>query len=165
MSYLADTNILLRWVQPDDPQRAVALAAVESLIRSGETILITPQNVVEFWNAATRPRTANGLGLTLQQADEEAHHLETLFPLAPDTPAIHPEWRRLVVEPGVSGVQVHDARLAAAMRVHGITHLLTFNGRDFARFEGITAVHPQDVVHPADAVHPTDVTTSENDES
>jgi hypothetical protein len=31
------------------------------------------------------------------------------------------------------------------MRVHGVTHLLTFNTQDFARYSGITAVHPRDV--------------------
>jgi hypothetical protein len=38
---------------------------------------------------------------------------------------------------------VHDARLVAAMHVHGVTHLLTLNVRDFARYPGITVVHPQ----------------------
>jgi predicted nucleic acid-binding protein len=48
----------------------------------------------------------------------------------------------MVVAYGVSGVQVHDARLAAAMRVHGMTHILTFNPADFQRYPGITVVHP-----------------------
>jgi hypothetical protein len=43
----------------------------------------------------------------------------------------------------VSGAQVHDARLVAAMHVHGVRHLLTLNVRDFARHLGITVVHPQ----------------------
>ena len=47
------------------------------------------------------------------------------------------------VSHNVSGVQVHDARLAAAMRVHGIQRVLTFNARDFARYPDIQAVHPQ----------------------
>lgn len=34
-----------------------------------------------------------------------------------------PEWRRLVVNYGVSGVQVHDARLVATMLVHDVTHI------------------------------------------
>lgn len=87
--------------------------------------------VLEWRHASLR---ANGLGLTPAQADEETRELETLFPLIADTPNIYREWRRLVVEAAVSGVQVHDARLAAAMRVHGITHLLAFNVRDFRRF-------------------------------
>jgi hypothetical protein len=33
-------------------------------------------------------------------------------------------------------------RLAAAMRVHGVTHWLTLNLDDFKRYTHITAVHP-----------------------
>jgi predicted nucleic acid-binding protein len=44
----------------------------------------------------------------------------------------------------VIGVQVHDARLVAAMRVNGIQRLLTFNGDDFLRYkEIIQVIHPQ----------------------
>ena len=31
------------------------------------------------------------------------------------------------------------------MLVHGITHVLTFNVADFARYSEITVVHPHDV--------------------
>jgi hypothetical protein len=56
------------------------------------------------------------------------------------------EWRRLVVACSVAGVQVHDARLVAAMLAHGVPQLLTLNGRDFARYPGIAVLHPRDVV-------------------
>jgi predicted nucleic acid-binding protein len=39
-------------------------------------------------------------------------------------------------------VQVHDARLVAAMRVHSVKRILTFNDKDFARYTDIAAVHP-----------------------
>jgi predicted nucleic acid-binding protein len=55
---------------------------------------------------------------------------------------VHFEWRRLVVRYSVAGVQVHDARLVASMLVHGVPNLLTLNGRDFARYATIRAVHP-----------------------
>ena len=45
----------------------------------------------------------------------------------------------------VIGRQAHDARLVAAMKVHNVTHLLTFNPDDFKRFSEITVVNPQDV--------------------
>jgi len=62
--------------------------------------------------------------------------------LLPDNAATHYEWRRIVVFEKVSGAQVHDARLAAAMRVYGIPNLLTYNEKDFRRFTGITAISP-----------------------
>jgi hypothetical protein len=52
---------------------------------------------------------------------------------------------KLLVTYGVSGVQVHDARLAAAMRVYGVKWILTFNERDFARYADIEAIHPRAV--------------------
>ena len=67
--------------------------------------------------------------------------------MLPDSPAVYRVWRRLVVDYDVSGVQVHDARLVAAMIVHDLTHILTFNTADFNRYapEGIIAVDPATV--------------------
>jgi len=51
-----------------------------------------------------------------------------------------------VVHHRVAGKQAHDARLVAAMLVHGVTHLLTFNTNDFKRFSEIMVVNPQNVI-------------------
>jgi predicted nucleic acid-binding protein len=89
----------------------------------------------------------NGLGRTASEADAELSRLEILFPLLPDSPQIYPQWRKLVSDYGVIGVNVHDAKLVAAMLVHGVTHILTFNVRDFRRYREITAVLPTDIVN------------------
>ncbi|MDE0684684.1 MAG: hypothetical protein OXI63_17325 [Candidatus Poribacteria bacterium] len=70
--------------------------------------------------------------------------LEMLFPLLPDSSTVYPMWRQLVVKYDVSGVQVHDARLVAAMIAHNVKHILTFNVTDFQRYtdEGIEVVNP-----------------------
>ena len=39
----------------------------------------------------------------------------------------------------------HDARLAATMKLSGIGRILTFNVTDFARFDGIAAIHPNSI--------------------
>jgi predicted nucleic acid-binding protein len=127
------------------PEHDLAVSSVETLHRRGENVLITPQNLIEFWSVATRPVNVNGLGMSPEQADQDVQQLEQLFPLLPDTPDIFAEWRRLVVTVGVSGRQVHDARLVSVMLTHGVTHLLTFNPGDFTRYPGITVVHPQDI--------------------
>ena len=54
---------------------------------------------------------------------------------------------QLVVAHHVMGIQVHDARLVALMKVHGITHVLTLNPIDFARYAEITAITPHEIVH------------------
>lgn len=143
MTYLVDSNVLLRWTQPAAPEYLTAVAVIDDTLRlRGENLVVAPQNLVEIWSVATRPEAVNGLGLTPATAEILVSGIESLFLLAPDDPRIYPEWRRLVVTHAVQGRQVHDARLVAVMRVHGITNILTFNGADFRRYPGITAVHP-----------------------
>ena len=48
----------------------------------------------------------------------------------------------------VLGRNAHDPRLVAAMVVHGLTHLLTFNAGDFARYPGLTVLDPATVAPP-----------------
>jgi hypothetical protein len=66
-----------------------------------------PQNVCEFWAVATRPVAANGLGLSVAEALAEVTKFIALFPLSPDTPAVYPEWLRLVGAHHVSGKNAH----------------------------------------------------------
>jgi predicted nucleic acid-binding protein len=144
-AYLLDTNILLRLSQPGGPYDEVVAAAVERLVAEKATLFYTLQNAAEFWNVCTRPRERNGVGLDITEADRCLHLLERQFLLLPESEAAYLEWRRIVVECRVSGVQVHDARLAAVMRVNHVAHLLTLNPGDFGRYTGLTAVHPQDL--------------------
>lgn len=138
---MADSNGLLRTLQPHHPHYERAAGTTERLLSAGEAIYIVPQIVRELWNACTRPIENNGLGFTAAQAEREISKVEVLFPLLPDTPDVHTEWRHLVVRYGVLGVRVHDANLVAAMVVHGISHLLTFNAAHFQRYSShITVV-------------------------
>jgi predicted nucleic acid-binding protein len=68
-----------------------------------------------------------------------------LFRLLQDTPAVYDEWEMLVAQYAVSGKNTYDARIVAAMTVHGITDLLTFNVADFKRYTGITVTSPSQV--------------------
>ena len=140
--HLVDTNIFLRLAKRDDPQHALVATALNRLIEQGAEICYMPQNVVEFWNVFTRPKERNGFGLSPAEANAQTALLENRFTLLPENERIHPAWRELVVSYSVSGVQVHDARLVAVMRVHGISHLLTLNRNDCLRYHEITIVHP-----------------------
>ena len=142
MSILLDSNILLRWIERDDPDQIVVQAVVERLFSSNFDLCYTSQNLGEFWNTLTRPTNRNGYGFSPIEADRHAITIEKRLTLLPDSLAIHTEWRRLLVAYRVCGVQVHDARLVAAMHVHGVKRILTFNTKDFARFDTIEAVHP-----------------------
>lgn len=146
MIYAVDTNVLLRSIDVGHAAQSVAQDAMIQLRRAGQSLSVFSQNLIEFWAVATRPVTNNGLGLSIAQAEVEVISLKNLFPLLPDTPEIFSEWERIVLQYRVSGKQAHDARLVAAMRVHNLTHLLTFNTDDFKRFSFITAASPQTVL-------------------
>jgi predicted nucleic acid-binding protein len=149
MAFLVDTTILVRLENASDPDHAVAARATMALHQRGETLCLTPQNVVEFWNVATRPQATNGLGASPAEATASIAQFESAFSLLPDTPDIFPAWKAIVQSLGIIGKQVHDARLVAVCHVHGVTHLLTFYVRHFARMAavgpGLTVVDPASV--------------------
>jgi predicted nucleic acid-binding protein len=116
MLYLADTNILLRFVAPTDPNHALVRHILYSLLKRGELICYLSQN------------------------------LERHLTFLPDSEEIHTQWRNLIVDHRVCGVQVHDARIVAAMRVYNITQILSFNTDDFIRYSNeIQAIHPSEI--------------------
>lgn len=149
MLVLCDSGILLRLFEPTDLLHLTVRSAVEALQVRGDKLVTAPQNAAEFWNVCTRPATARGgFGLDTAEAERRLQAVERTFSLLTEPPTAYALWRALVVTHSVQGKQVHDARLAALMAAHGITHILTLNGPDFARFPAITVLNPATVALP-----------------
>ena len=143
MAVLVDTNILLRSTQTDHPHFPLVERAFAVLRADEETLHVALQNFVEFWAVATRPGPSeNGLGLSIDAAAKELGLLKELFQVLAEPPSVLKEWESLVTAHKVTGKNTHDARLAAIMRSHGISKILTFNGADFRRYPGITVLDP-----------------------
>lgn len=100
---------------------------------------------MEFWNVATRPVTANGLGLSPEQTTRYVDRFQTIVALLPETADISPAWRDLVLQHRVAGIHVHDARIAAAMIVHHVPSILTFDVDDFKRYSQVSVIDPKSV--------------------
>ncbi len=139
---LVDANILLRYANSADPSYPIVDSAIRTLSGRGRQLHIVPQNLYEFWAAATRPISANGLGLSTAECVAAMGRVVRLFPLLPDQPTLLAEWKSLVVAHQCQGKVSHDARLVAAMRTHGLTDILTFNVGDFRRYTGLTIIDP-----------------------
>jgi len=135
MSVLVDTNVLLRRTQPGHGSHVAAVESVARLLSAGEPVHFTLQNISEFWNVITRPVANNGLGFSAAAAAAEVGKIEQVLTFLPDVAAIYGEWKRLVTHHGVMGSKVQDARLVAAMNVHGVRRILTFNVDDFVCYE------------------------------
>lgn len=138
MNYLIDTNVLIRSLSPAHAEFAVADGAIAELRKQGATLHLVAQNLYEYWVVATRPVADNGFGLSAQDTTLELKRLRNLYTVLADSSAVLDEWELLVTSLGVMGKNAHDARLVAAMKVYGITHLLTFNLKDFQRYSHIT---------------------------
>lgn len=149
MTILVDTNVLLRLYEPADAQHGMIDHAARVLSGQGHRLVVAFQNLTEFWNVCTRPVKQNGYGLSLVETDRRLGALEPVFDLLDEPSAAYPNWRRLVVTHQVRGKQVHDARLVGLMQAHGIDHILTLNGPDFARYAGIVVLDPAAVASPA----------------
>ena len=111
--------------------------------------IITLQNVAEFWNVLTRPVDKNGMGLSVERAEEELEKLESTFQVLYEDVYSHRHWESLLKRHQIKGVSVHDARLVSVMLAQNITHILTFDTGDFARYTEITAIHPTDLAEGA----------------
>ena len=140
-----DTSVLIRTLQPHHPLYAPADRAIRLLPGRSVKLHIVAQNLIEMWTVATRPRGENGLGLTAAEAAVELRRIKGMFLFLPESPAIYPAWEALVVRHQVMGKPSHDARLVAAMQVHNLTAILTFDSTGFSRYPGIEAVNPSDI--------------------
>ena len=123
MATLVDTNVLLRLLQPKNPQYAIADAALTELRKQQTDLCIAPQNLVEFWVVATRPVANNGLGMSLPRIAGEIQAMHGLFRLLEGKPGIIGAWEKLVGASVISGKLAHDAHLVATMKVHGVTDI------------------------------------------
>jgi predicted nucleic acid-binding protein len=148
MNVLIDTNVLGRLAEPSHPQHQLAHDGTKAIRGRGDLPCVVPQVLYEFWVVATRPVAQNGLGFTARQTETEFGRIEAIFPLLADSGATYAEWRQLVTAHQVIGKSAHDARIVAAMIVHRVTHLLTFNTAHYMRYPGITVLDPAIVAAP-----------------
>ncbi len=147
--YLLDTNIVLRVVNEADAEHQLVLSPIAALLANGDTLVVAPQVLVEFWSVATRPANVNGLGWEPSLVADELNQLIDDHDLLDETAEIFQKWLGLVSSLAIRGKRVHDVRLAALMQVNGIERVLTLNIQDFASLPGIIAVHPRDVAGSA----------------
>lgn len=146
MDILVDTGVILRLTIASDPGHTETRLAIKTLKTNGDRLITMTQNAAEFWNVCTRPATARGgYGLSHTEAARKLRLIERLVEIRPDSLTIFQEWKQLLLTYSISGVQVYDARLVAAMQVFGIPAILTFNGTDFRRYAGITIYEPKDI--------------------
>jgi toxin-antitoxin system PIN domain toxin len=137
-----DTNILVYAHREDSPFYETASHCVGELAQGSATWAIAWPCLHEFLAIVTHPRIyapPTPLARALDQVDAWVES-PTLALLTESTT----HWatlRALLRDGRIGGAQVHDARVAALCRQHGVRELWSAD-RDFSRFAGLNVVNP-----------------------
>ena len=121
-----------------DPLRALTVSVIQKLDEAGSVLYICPQNMQEYRQVLTRPRTSNGLGLNSAEVASRMNRLEAEFTLVPESPAIYPLWHKIVETAQSVGRANFDARLVAVAKSAGIGAVLTYEAAAFAKYAAQT---------------------------
>jgi len=137
-----DTNLLVYAHREDSPFHEAAAERLAELAEGPAIWAIPWPCLHEFLAIVTHPRLytpPTPLARALDQADAWLES-PTLALLA-ETEAHWPTLRALLAGGRIAGGQVHDARIAALCRQHGVRELWSAD-RDFSRFAGLVVVNP-----------------------
>jgi hypothetical protein len=137
-----DTNLLVYAHRADSPWHDAASAKVRELAESRSAWAIPWPCLHEFLAIVTHPRIYDPPTPLARALDQVSAWLgsPSLTLLAEG----HDHWpvlRELIRAGRVVGPQVHDARIAALCRAHGVRELWSAD-RDFGRFGGIVVKNP-----------------------
>ncbi len=141
MKILLDANMIVGL--SEKVRRPIVAKAIRKVRADGHQMFVVPQVIYEFWVVATRPAKRNGLGMSTAIVVPLVGQILEMFKLLDDPGGIYGKWLNIVTAEKVLGKQAHDARLVAAMVVHGLDAIMTQNGRDFKRYAGIRIIDPR----------------------
>jgi predicted nucleic acid-binding protein len=142
MACLIDTGVLLRAFDASFAEYRLIRHAIRTLWNRQEDLIVTVQNLAEFWNVSTRPVDKNGYGLSPERAVRRLTLIERICTVTTEDEHSYRLWKGLLTSYSLTGVSVHDARLVSVMLARGITSVLTLNERDFRRYGGISILTP-----------------------
>ena len=137
-----DTNVLVYAHREDSPWPDVADARIVELAEGRTPWAIPWPCLHEFLAIVTHPRIyapPTPLAAALDQV--EAWLESPSLVLLSESEEYWPELCSTVQDSRVAGTQVHDARIAALCKLHGVQELWTAD-RDFGRFPGLTVRNP-----------------------
>jgi toxin-antitoxin system PIN domain toxin len=137
-----DTNILVYAHREDSPFHAAAAGRLAEVAEGRATWAIPWPCLHEFLAIVTHPRIYDPptpLSMALDQVDAWLES-PTLILLA-ESELHWTELRLLAMAGRVTGARVHDARIAALCRQHGVRELWSAD-RDFSRFPNLDVINP-----------------------
>lgn len=137
-----DTNILVYAHDQDSPWHERARTCVRDLAESAATWAIPWPCVHEFLAVVTHAKIMRRAGAMADALEQIEIWMES--PSLQMLGEMQGHWRELksiILQGRLTAGQVHDARIAAICREHGVTQLWTAD-RDFTRMAGLKTRNP-----------------------
>ena len=136
------TNILVYAERTDLPWFEAAARCLTDLNRSGKQWALPWNCVHEFYSVVTNRRLWNEPTPPMRAIDQIESWLESpLVVLLSEGPRHEKVLREVLTESGITGSKVHDARIVAVCREHGIETIWSAD-RGFSRYPGLRVVNP-----------------------
>ena len=137
-----DTNLLVYAHREDSPWHEAAFDRVRALAEGRQPWAVPWPCLHEFVAIVTHPRIyapPTPLARALDQVDAWLESPSLV--LLSESDGYWPVIRGVLASGRVVGPQVHDARIAALCRFHGVRELWSAD-RDFSRFPDLTVANP-----------------------
>lgn len=139
-----DTNVLVYAHRRDSPWHEAARRSVAELAENRSSWGIPWPCVHEFIGIVTHPRIyapPSRLSEALDQLEAWMESPSLVLLHESEAPAYWPVLRDMLLEGKIAGPKVHDGRIAAICRIHGVRELVSAD-RDFSRFPSLTVRRP-----------------------
>jgi uncharacterized protein len=137
-----DTNILVYAHREDSPFHSIAARRVAELAEGAAPWAIPWPCLHEFLAITTHPRIYDPPTPTAAALDQvDAWLAAPTLVLLSEADEYWSVLRSVVMDSRVTGGRIHDARVAAICRQHGVRELWTAD-RDFSRFSDLAVSNP-----------------------
>ncbi|HEX3885116.1 MAG TPA: type II toxin-antitoxin system VapC family toxin [Stellaceae bacterium] len=136
-----DTNVLVYALDADAPQHAAARALLDAAREASTTLYVTSQILCEFYSIVTNPRRVLKPRTAVDAVNAVSGLLAFLHVLPVPAHTVDDVLNLLRRRP-VTGGDVFDLQIVAAMQANGIQRIYTFNTADFEAFPELAVTTP-----------------------
>jgi uncharacterized protein len=138
---IVDTNILVYALDTAAPQHVAARTLLEAARTEATTLYVTSQILCEFYSVMTNPRRV-ARPRTATEAMTVLSDMLTFLHVLPVPASTVDRLLDLLRRRPVTGSDVFDLHIIAAMQANGIGRIYTFNAGDFEVFSELSIVTP-----------------------
>jgi predicted nucleic acid-binding protein len=134
-----DTNVLIYSTVAGNPWYAESRHWLVLQHQMGTLLYVTPQILREYLVVLTRG-TVFEVQFTVEQAVTALNDMLPWLHVLDEPSGLQRTLCELVLKHQVRGKHIHDANVVAAMLLHSVYYLATYNRADFVVFDEITLV-------------------------